>query len=775
MRPYNLLFTEDDDFTLMVYERMLKNWEKPCKYEFCTSIAQTKEKLKDHTFDVAILDYQLKDGDAFEILPHLNDIPVIFVSGMEDVSVAVEAMRNGAFDYLVKDFDHEFANVLPLTIERAIDHNKIKAQLKETEERYSDLFQNANDMIQSVSADGKFIHVNPAWVKKMEYTLEEAKELTFIDIIHPRDHKHCLKIFTQLLAGKVFKNEEVCFVTKSGKEVFVEGNIFCNLSDPISTRGIFHDITERKKAEEILKVAKTRYDLAVDAGKTGVVDWNMAENSAFIDEKLKLLLGFSNEEMENSIEAIGNRMHPDDMPRAEIDLKDYISGKSKRYEYEYRMLHKNGSVRWLLARAQAIRDENKMVVRLVGTGTDITAQKQIQDELEESRQELKSINENLESLVTQRTENLTKSNIQLQGEIKKRRIIEKELEKSKEDYQGLFENAHDPILIFDPDTQMVMDVNNRACEVYGFSRNEFIHMDLKTISKFPEASDQHTKAVLKKGKRHSYEAIQLKADGEEMHLEVSSSLVSYQDKKAILSINRDITRRKAMEKLIASERKKRLTAIIDGQEIERRRVSRELHDGLGQLLTAAKLRLRQLSKGSTDELFLENAKDTSEIIDLTISEVRKISYNLMPTVLNDFGLVAALEKMSHQLSSDSITSIVFNHKTTTERLPKDLEVGLYRVAQEAINNALKYAEATCIEVNLQESGEELSLDIKDNGKGFSEEAVAKNAINNSSGKGLYNMKERAELLDGKFIIDSKPGCGTTIKVLAHINTNDNGE
>ena len=769
MEAYNILFVEDDDFTLLVYERMIKKWGKPCNYELCTSIAQTKEVLESSYFDVAILDYQLKDGDAFEILPFLKNIPVIFVSGMEDVSVAVEAMRKGAFDYLVKDFEHEFANVLPLTIERAVNHSRMKAQLKETEERYADLFQNANDMIQSVNEEGYFVHVNPAWLRKMEYTLEEAKQLNFLNIVHPEYREHCTHLFEQLLEGKEFKNVEVRFVTKSGKEIFVVGNIFCNLTQPVSTRGIFHDITERKKVEEQLRESKRRYELAVDAGQTGVMDFHLEGNYLYIDPKLKGLLGFEDHEMENTVDAWMSRVYPEDNQRSVEDLKNYIKGISKKYEHEYRMVHKDGSLRWLLARAQAIKNNTGRVIRLVGTGTDITAQKEIQDQLEESQHELKAVNENLESLVAQRTENLTKSNAQLKNEIEKRTAIEKELEKSKEDYQGLFENAHDPIIIFDPQTEIVMDVNDRACEVYGFTCDQFIGKSMAEISKFHRKVTRQIKAVLKKGKKHAYEAIQYKADGSEMHVEVSSSAVNYKDRQAILSINRDITERKRMENLIATERKKRLSAIIDGQEIERRRVSRELHDGLGQLLTAAKLRLRQSAKYSEHEKVQEHLSDTNEIIDLTISEVRKISYNLMPTVLNDFGLTAALEKMADQLTDDKGLKINFLSQVDFDRLPKDMEVGLYRIAQEAVNNAMKYAEADKIDINLEQKGQEVTLVVDDNGKGFSKDAPIQYG-NNGSGKGLYNMHERAELINGKFILESEPGKGTTVKVLTNLKS-----
>ena len=127
--------------------------------------------------------------------------------------------------------------------------------LKESEERYRDLFENASDLIQSVGPDGHFVYVNWAWREALRYTEAEISHLSFLDIISPKSHAHCIDIFQGVMAGEKIDKVEAVFVTKDGKEIAVEGSINCRFVNgkPTATRGIFRDITERKRAEAALQ------------------------------------------------------------------------------------------------------------------------------------------------------------------------------------------------------------------------------------------------------------------------------------------------------------------------------------------------------------------------------------------------------------------------------------------------------------------------------------------------------------------------------------------
>lgn len=132
---------------------------------------------------------------------------------------------------------------------------KTIVKLEESQEKYNDLFENANDLIQSVNADGKFEYVNKAWENLLEYTAEDRKTLELFDIIHDDYKEKCKKLFLDVEKGKTFQNVETVFISKSGKQIFVEGSVNPQIKDGrfISTRAIFRDITERKKSENELK------------------------------------------------------------------------------------------------------------------------------------------------------------------------------------------------------------------------------------------------------------------------------------------------------------------------------------------------------------------------------------------------------------------------------------------------------------------------------------------------------------------------------------------
>jgi two-component system NarL family sensor kinase len=216
------------------------------------------------------------------------------------------------------------------------------------------------------------------------------------------------------------------------------------------------------------------------------------------------------------------------------------------------------------------------------------------------------------------------------------------------------------------------------------------------------------------------------------------------------------------DKLIQSNRiqaqlvRQRSAGLIEGQEKERERIARELHDSLGQMLTALRLRISILKEQDSVKNDLKN------IIDDTIAEVRRISNNVMPSTLIDFGLESALKSLcenSSRLTEEISVNFIYFHNTFENKsdLSYDIRICLYRIAQEGINNAIKYSMGTQIDMKVIQEDFSIKLTIKDNGIGFDTNIA-------TVGKGLYNMRERARLSDGKCSINSISGSGTEINV-----------
>lgn len=213
-----------------------------------------------------------------------------------------------------------------------------------------------------------------------------------------------------------------------------------------------------------------------------------------------------------------------------------------------------------------------------------------------------------------------------------------------------------------------------------------------------------------------------------------------------------------LQQELIKEETKRSKAIIETEENERQRLARELHDGVGQLLSATKLNLSSLENNKCtpeEKLRLVNSMD---ILDESIREIRNISHNMVPDILLKFGLKRAIEDFILRINQTKKLEIHFECNGFEENSLEDTDkLMLYRLIQESVNNTIKYAQATNMTIQLSADMNEISLLMEDNGKGFDiEEAKRKGGI------GFKNMQLRTEYLKGKLEIDSSPKNGTTI-------------
>ncbi len=216
-----------------------------------------------------------------------------------------------------------------------------------------------------------------------------------------------------------------------------------------------------------------------------------------------------------------------------------------------------------------------------------------------------------------------------------------------------------------------------------------------------------------------------------------------------------------LERTIAEEQKLRFRAVIEAQELERKRIAQELHDGLGQLLSTARLNV----SGLEDELNTDDAdavkmlQNSLELIDESVQEVRNISHNMMPSALIRLGLVSAIREQINKINQAGGVQVQLEVEGLNSRLPEGLEISLYRIVQEVLNNTLKHAEAQQITVRLENIAGEVHLSVHDDGKG-----MPADAIKNSSGIGWKNIYSRVEMINGHMQVNSTPGQGTALEV-----------
>jgi PAS domain S-box-containing protein len=261
--------------------------------------------------------------------------------------------------------------------------------------------------------------------------------------------------------------------------------------------------------------------------------------------------------------------------------------------------------------------------------------------------------------------------------------------------------------------------------------------------------------------------------GESLWLDLSMVPVTIKKEESeLLIICFDITERKKAEQEVERLNTENVTdkinqqkiissKIVENQENEQNRIAREIHDGIGQMLTGLKFSLESIN--------LDDKEKAAQKIDYLkklsldiIKGVRTATFNLMPPELSDHGINSALAKLTQELSKLTGKNILFYNKTNfDQRLDSLIEINIYRLTQEAINNAIKYADSTHIIVQLSHSNSILSITIDDNGKGFDINAAEKKR-NSESGMGLLFMKERIQYINGRVFINSIPGEGTRI-------------
>jgi signal transduction histidine kinase len=203
--------------------------------------------------------------------------------------------------------------------------------------------------------------------------------------------------------------------------------------------------------------------------------------------------------------------------------------------------------------------------------------------------------------------------------------------------------------------------------------------------------------------------------------------------------------------------------LVRAQENERRHIARELHDEVGQSLTAALLNLQVLSSLTDLEELPARLDDSLNLIDRVLQQVRTLSLNLRPALLDDLGLAPALRWLVSRQSERAGFGVQFNADFMDERFAADIEITCFRAVQEAITNIVRYAQAQCVTVELLKPDDQLYVRIRDDGIGFDVAAALQRAAHGHS-MGLLSMQERVLLLGGRMRIESAPGQGSMIEV-----------
>lgn len=354
-------------------------------------------------------------------------------------------------------------------------------------------------------------------------------------------------------------------------------------------------------------------------------------------------------------------------------------------------------------------------------------------------------------------------------DITDRKQAETAIRDSEEKYSTVVENSPTGIFIYR--SGRLEFANQRFYQMVGRSQSELADMDMAELihpEDWPEVREMWRLRLAGMGANQDYECRILHADGRTRWINGRTALIRYGGQSALLGNIQDTTERHRAEQALRDSRESlhRLSArLMSAQESERERVARELHDSIGQSLSAVKFMVeRALDEQDalgTDSKQGKTLRAVVPVLQGTVEEVRRISMALRPTTLDDLGLIATIAWFvrEFQITYPHIEVIRFVEVEEFE-VPDELKTEIFRILQEAMNNAAKHSKASRVTVALKQVLGDLQLVVGDDGVGFSPEEHRRRA--SDGGFGLVSMRERAELFGGSLILTSESGEGTMV-------------
>lgn len=330
--------------------------------------------------------------------------------------------------------------------------------------------------------------------------------------------------------------------------------------------------------------------------------------------------------------------------------------------------------------------------------------------------------------------------------------------------ESLFEHLTDAVMTIDRNG-FIVEANPAALRLTGYSAAEI--RDIHLCSICMGIASEEEEAVCGECFIHqqSVSAFEMRVrarDGREFPVTASFTRLPSGAHGSMAVVLRDLTAQHRMER----ERNHRMITnyVIQAQEEERKRVSRDLHDGVGQALYSIIVGLKTVNQIALEDSEREHLEEVHRMAEQTLQNVKNLAVELRPSTLDDLGLVPAIRSFAKRYEKNYGIDTVLEVKGRRARPAPEVETALYRICQEAMINAAKYADTDQVKMVLSNDGRLLELEVRDFGQGFNLKQIRVQG----TGLGLYGMRERAKLVGGSFEIDSAAGSGTRVRVMVPI-------
>jgi PAS domain S-box-containing protein len=617
------------------------------------------------------------------------------------------------------------------------ERKRVEEALRQSEERYRTMFDTMLEGFCIIEVlfdadnrpiDYRFLEVNAAF--EAQTGLRDAQGKRMRELA-PEHEAHWFEIY-----GKVALTGEPARFVNEAKALNRWYDVSAYRVGGRDSRKIvilFNDITKRQQAEEALRESRERLGLALIASRMATFDWDIINNKRTWSDGVHSLLGTKPETFTGKAEEFFERIHPEDRSTVQAALARAVETTGV-YETEYRAVWPDGSIYHIAARGKVHRDKAGQAVLMTGVCWDITKRQQAEEAL-------RKLNEELEQRVAERTAEVRA------GALYARNLIETSL---------------DPLVTISKDGK-ITDVNHATELATGVPRERLIGSNFSDYFTEPDQANAGYQKVIAEGLVRNYPLTIRHVAGHTMHVLYNAAVYHNEagQVQGVFAAARDITERKRMEDAHTDLQRH----LVKAQETERGRISRELHDRLGQDLTALKLGLQLVKK---QEPFTPSVQASigqlEQLADRLMQDIHRLAWELRPAALDDFGLDMALRRYASEWSEQNGVAVDFHsHGVETQRLPTELETTLYRITQEALTNVLRHAKAHHVGVILERRPDHVLLIVEDDGQGFDAQAALK-APGAQGRLGLLGMHERVILANGTIEIESTPRAGTTVFV-----------
>ncbi len=477
------------------------------------------------------------------------------------------------------------------------------------------------------------------------------------------------------------------------------------------------DRTDEYQLEEALRENEERLTVATVGGKLGIIDWNMQTGHVNANDTYFTIIGRTREEYTPNFESFKARLiYRPDLELVEKTFEEITTQKKSHYELEYRVTHPTKKIVWLSHKGSLIFKNNKPH-RIVAVIQDITYRKNYADEI-------------------------TRSNTRMNNIIK---------------------SAPGAVFTLRPQEGFpVLSLSDQITQICGYLPKDFfpkgdIKFDQIIIENDRSINRTEMMKALADGRNEFQNTFRIiTKNNSEKWIWMKAQFSKNENKEEILEgFLVDIT-----EQVNAEDRV--ISAALQAEDNQRQRISEEIHDGVQQTLISSLMGLQNVKdviQQKSPEI-MDQFEMALQTLNSGVEETRGIAHSIMPKSIEDFGLIETIEQVIDQLNSNTITQYHFFENLQGERLGRKIEVSLYRIFQEAVNNINKHANANEVNIQIRKSKHVINMTIEDDGDGFDFSSF--NQL--KTGFGLASMKSRTGSLSGNVDISSAPGQGTTILV-----------